>query len=100
MVMNAIKKIAQFTTGVAIGALAGATVGHFTAPSSGGELRATGRDLIASAKIEGEQARIIRETELRQKFRGQVGDQQAFSDQVAQIPFSKESSTTSQPTTV
>ncbi len=79
MIMKAIKTVAGFSAGVAIGALAGAAAGYLSAPRSGDDLRKESHELIDSAKQAGERARIDREAELRDKFRNQVGNQQALS---------------------
>lgn len=79
MVMGAIKKVVDFSAGVAIGAIAGAGVAYLATPKSGEAWRTEGKDLIDSAKHAGERARIDRETELRDKFRDQVGRQEALS---------------------
>ncbi len=82
MVMKAIKGVVDFAAGVAIGAIAGAGVAYLTTPKSGDSLRAEGNDLMASAKHAGDRARIDRETELRAKYRNQIGNQQALSTPV------------------
>ena len=85
MVMKAIKAAVDFAAGVAIGAVAGAGVAYLTAPRSGDALRAEGQDLIESAKHAGERARVDRETELRDKFRNQVGNREALSTPVDEV---------------
>lgn len=79
MVRKAIRKLVDFSIGIAIGGAVGAGIGYLTAPASGHDLRQQGHDLVASAKHAGERARIDREAELRDKFRVQVGNQQALS---------------------
>ena len=78
MVMNAIKRVVDFAAGVAVGAVAGAGVAYLTAPRSGNDLRKDGQDLVDSAVSAGERARIDREAELRDKFRMQVGRNDAL----------------------
>lgn len=98
MVMNAIKGAVDFAAGIAIGAIAGAGVAYLTAPRSGRDLRKDGQDLVDSARHAGDRARVDRESELRDKFRNQVGSQESLtapvdeagraSDRpVAPIPF-------------
>jgi gas vesicle protein len=82
MVMKAIKGVVDFAAGVAVGAVAGAGIAYLTAPRSGRDLRKEGEDLVESAKHAGERARIDRESELRDKFRNQVGSQHAFTTPV------------------
>ena len=88
MIMKAVKGVVDFAAGVAIGAIAGAGVAYLTTPRSGDTLRAEGQDLIESAKHAGERARIDRETELRDKFRHQVKNQQALSTPVDEVAIS------------
>ena len=90
MVMKAIKGVVDFAAGVAIGAIAGAGVAYLTAPQSGKDLRQEGQELIDSAKHAGERAKIDRETELRDKFRNQVGNQEALSAPVDQKELTTE----------
>lgn len=79
MVLRAIKGVVDFAAGVAFGAIAGAGVAYLTAPKSGDELRQDGQDLVDTAVSAGERARIDREAELRDKFRMQVGRQDALT---------------------
>lgn len=79
MVMRAIKGVIDFAAGVALGAAAGAGIAYLAAPRSGDDLRKDGQDLVDSAVSAGERARIDRESELRDKFRMQVGRQQALT---------------------
>lgn len=88
MIMKALKGVVDFAAGVAIGAVAGAGVAYLTTPKSGDTLRSEGQDLIESAKHAGERARIDRETELRDKFRNQVNNQQALSTPVDEAAIS------------
>lgn len=92
MIKRVVKSTVDFAAGVAVGALAGAAVAYLTAPRSGDDLRREGQDLIDSAVHAGEQARLDREAELRDKFRIQVGNRDALtidprsSDPVASTP--------------
>ncbi|HET9659604.1 MAG TPA: hypothetical protein VFP05_04705 [Thermomicrobiales bacterium] len=79
MVMKAIKGLVDFAAGVAVGAVAGAGAAYLAAPKSGRDLRSEGHGLIDSARHAGDRARIDRETELRDKFRTQVNNQDALS---------------------
>lgn len=79
MIKRAVRTVVGFSAGVAIGALAGAAAGLLSAPRSGDDLRKEGHELVDAAKEAGERARIDREAELRDKFRNQVGNQQALS---------------------
>ncbi len=79
MIMKAVRTVAGFTAGVAIGALAGAAAGFLSAPHSGDDLRKEGHEVIDAAKQAGERARVDREAELRDKYRNQVGNPQALS---------------------
>ncbi len=78
MIINAIKRVVDFAAGVAVGAVAGAGVAYLTAPRSGNDLRKEGQDLVDSAVSAGERARIDREAELRDKYRMQVGRNDAL----------------------
>ena len=78
MVMKAIKRVVDFAAGVAVGAVAGAGVAYLTAPRSGDDLRKEGQELVDTAVDTGERARLDREAELRDKFRMQVGNQEAL----------------------
>ena len=91
MVKHAIRKLVDFSVGIALGGAIGAGIGYLTAPVSGHDLRQEGRDLIASAKEAGERARIDRENALRDKFRGQVGNQAALSEPVDETARASES---------
>jgi gas vesicle protein len=79
MVLKAIRKVVDFAAGAAVGAVAGIGVAYLTAPRSGDDLRKEGIDLVESAKTAGELARVDREAELRDKFRMQVGRQDALT---------------------
>lgn len=81
MLMRLIKGTVEFAAGVTVGAAAGAAVAYLTAPRSGDDLRKEGLLLLDSAMHAGERARIDREAELRDKFRMQVGNQQALTTQ-------------------
>lgn len=95
MVKNALRKIAGFSVGIAVGAAAGAAIGYLGAPSSGDDLRKDGQELIDSARHAGERARIDRETELRDKFRDQVGNQSALSAPIDESALATEHPPTS-----
>ncbi len=97
MVMKAIKGVVDFAAGVAIGAIAGAGAAYLAAPKSGRDLRADGQELIDSAKHAGERARIDRETELRDKFRNQIGNRDALSTAVDQAAIKTDPPVTAVP---
>lgn len=90
MLMSAIKKVVDFSAGVAIGALAGAGAAYLATPKSGRALRTEGQELIDSAKHAGERARVDRETELRDKYRDQVGNREALSRPIDEAALTTE----------
>lgn len=97
MLMKLIKGTVDFAAGVAVGAIAGATAAYLAAPRSGDDLRKESQELIDSAVQAGDRARVDREAELRDKFRAQVGNQQALTTPASNVAFGVEPSSPSIP---
>lgn len=79
--MEAIKRVFKFSVGGAFGAAVGAGVAALMAPRRGEELQAASKTLVEQAKADGEAAKRAREQELMNRFRSQVNDPTAFTEQ-------------------
>lgn len=79
--MEAIKRVFKFGMGGAFGAAIGAGVAALMAPRRGEELQAASKALADQAKADGEAAKAAREQEMMNRFRSQVHDSAAFTEQ-------------------
>lgn len=78
--MEAVKRVFKFGLGGAFGAMIGAGVASLLAPQRGEEFQATSRAFLDEVKSEGERARQATEAELAERFRIQVNDDKALTD--------------------
>jgi gas vesicle protein len=79
--MEAIKRVFKFSLGSVVGAAIGAGVAAFMAPQRGEELQTATRTLVDQAKTDGEAAKLAKEQEMMNRFRSQVSDNTAFTEQ-------------------
>jgi gas vesicle protein len=79
--MEAIKRVFKFGMGGALGAAVGAGVAALLAPKRGEEIRQESMAFIEHVKSEGEAAKLAREQEMMNRFRSQVNDPTAFTEQ-------------------
>jgi gas vesicle protein len=79
--MEAIKRVFKFSIGGALGAAIGAGVAALTAPKRGEEFRQESMALVQEVKSEGEAAKLAKEQEMMNRFRSQVHDSTAFTEQ-------------------
>lgn len=79
--MEAIKRVFKFSMGSAVGAAIGAGVAALMAPRRGDELQEATRTLVDQVKAEGEAAKAAKEQEMMNRFRSQVNDNTAFTEQ-------------------
>lgn len=79
--MEAIKRVFKFGMGGALGAAVGAGVAALLAPKRGEELQQESMALVDQVKAEGEAAKLAKEQEMMNRFRSQVHDSTAFTEQ-------------------
>jgi gas vesicle protein len=79
--MEAIKRVFKFGMGGALGAAIGAGVAALMAPKRGEELQKESMALVEQVKSEGEAAKLAKEQEMMNRFRSQVHDSTAFTEQ-------------------
>lgn len=79
--MEAIKRVFKFSVGGALGAAVGAGVAALMAPKRGEELQKESMALVDQVKAEGEAAKLAKEQEMMNRFRSQVHDSAAFTEQ-------------------
>ena len=79
--MEAIKRLFKFSVGGALGAAIGAGVAALTAPKRGEDFRKESLALVEQVKSEGEAAKLAKEQEMMNRFRSQVHDPAAFTEQ-------------------
>jgi gas vesicle protein len=79
--MEAVKRIFKFGMGGAVGAAIGAGVAAFLAPKRGEEIQADTQSFINTVKTEGDAAKAAKEREMMNRFRSQVNDPTAFTEQ-------------------
>ena len=79
--MEAIKRVFKFGMGGALGAAVGAGVAALMAPKRGEEIKQESMALVHQVKSEGEAAKLAKEQELMNRFRSQVHDSTAFTEQ-------------------
>lgn len=79
--MEAIKRVFKFGMGGALGAAIGAGVAALMAPKRGEELQQESMALVNEIKAEGEAAKLAKEQEMMNRFRSQVHDSAAFTEQ-------------------
>ena len=79
--MEAIKRVFKFGMGGALGAAIGAGVAALTAPKRGEEFRKESLAFVDQVKAEGETAKRAKEQEMMNRFRSQVHDSAAFTEQ-------------------
>lgn len=79
--MEAIKRVFKFGMGSALGAAVGAGVAAFLAPKRGEVLQKESTALVEQVKAEGEAAKLAKEQEMINRFRSQVNDSTAFTEQ-------------------
>ena len=79
--MEAIKRVFKFSMGGIVGAAVGAGVAALMAPQRGEALQAATQELIDQAKADGEAAKRAKEQEMMNRFRSQVNDNTAFTEQ-------------------
>lgn len=79
--MEAIKRVFKFGMGGVLGAAIGAGVAALTAPKRGEEFRKESLALVEQVKSEGEAAKRAKEQEMMNRFRSQVHDSSAFTEQ-------------------
>lgn len=79
--MEAIKRVFKFSVGGALGAAVGAGVAALMAPKRGEDLRKESMALVEQVKTEGEAAKLAKEQEMMNRFRSQVHDSTAFTEQ-------------------
>ena len=79
--MEAIKRVFKFSVGGALGAAIGAGVAALMAPKRGEDLRKESMALVEQVKTEGEAAKLAKEQEMMNRFRSQVHDSTAFTEQ-------------------
>jgi len=82
--MSAGKRLLRFGGGSLLGASVGTAVAILLAPRSGDELKGRIRDLFQQAKLDGAEAKATKEAQLIEKFRLDVEDPGALSDEAAQ----------------
>lgn len=79
-------KLFKFAAGTATGTAIGVAVGSLLAPHRGTELQRSTRQLITEVKSDGELAEQLTEGELADRFRNQVNDPTALTDQQTAPP--------------
>lgn len=79
--MEAIKRVFKFSVGGALGAAVGAGVAALMAPKRGEELQKESMALVDEVKSQGEAAKLAKEQEMMNRFRSQVHDSAAFTEQ-------------------
>lgn len=79
--MEAIKRVFKFSMGGALGAAVGAGVAALLAPKRGEELQKESMAFVEQVKAEGETAKLAKEQEMLNRFRSQVDDTTAFTEQ-------------------
>ncbi len=79
--MEAIKRVFKFSMGSALGAAIGAGVAALMAPKRGEELQQESMAFVDKVKAEGEAAKLAKEQEMLNRFRSQVNDSSAFTEQ-------------------
>lgn len=78
--MEAIKRMFKFGLGGAFGAAIGVGVASLFAPQKGEDLQSASRSFLSEVKQAGEQAQQETEARLAERFRVQVGDRKALTD--------------------
>lgn len=79
--MEAIKRVFKFGLGGALGAAVGAGVAAFMAPKRGEDIQKESMAFVEQVKTEGEAAKLAKEQELLNRYRSQVNDPTAFTEQ-------------------
>jgi gas vesicle protein len=79
--MEAIKRLFKFGMGGAVGAAVGAGVAALLAPRRGDELREETQTMVSQVKADGDAAKAAKEQEMMNRFRSQVHDNAAFTEQ-------------------
>jgi gas vesicle protein len=79
--MEAIKRIFKFSMGSVVGAAVGAGVAAILAPKRGEEIQQETLALVDMVKNEGDAAKAAKEQEMMNRFRSQVNDTTAFTEQ-------------------
>lgn len=79
--MEAIRRVFKFSVGSALGAAIGAGVAALMAPKRGEELQQESMAFVEKVKAEGEAAKLAKEQEMLNRFRSQVNDPAAFTEQ-------------------
>lgn len=82
--MSAGKRLLRFGGGSILGAGVGTAVAILLAPRSGEELKGRVRDRLQQAKLDGAEAKAAKEAELIEKFRLDVEDPGALTEEAAQ----------------
>lgn len=77
--MDAIKRMAKFGLGGALGAVIGVGVASLLAPQKGEELQRSSRMFIDEVMAEGDRAQRDTEARLSEKYRTQVNDSKALT---------------------
>lgn len=77
--MGILVKLSKFSLGSALGAAVGVAVGTVLAPQRGEELQSRAAALLDEARSTGRQAQSATETAMRERFRVQTNDPQAFT---------------------
>ena len=76
-------KLLKFTAGTATGTAIGVAIGSLLAPQRGADLQRTTRQLISETKSDGDLAQQLTEKELADRFRSQVSDPSALTNEEA-----------------
>jgi gas vesicle protein len=79
--MEAIKRVFKFGMGGALGAAIGAGIAALLAPKRGEEIQQESMAFVEQVKAEGEAAKLAREQEMMNRFRSQVNDPTAFTEE-------------------
>ncbi|MDQ3513590.1 MAG: YtxH domain-containing protein [Chloroflexota bacterium] len=82
--MSAAKRLLRFGGGSILGAGVGTAVAILLAPRGGDELKGRVRDRLQQAKLDGAEAKAAKEAQLIEKFRLDVEDPGALSEEAAQ----------------
>ena len=77
--MSSIDGLLKFIVGGAAGTAIGLAVGSLLAPQKGTEFQTATHQRISDAKTAGDQAEMITEQAMRERFRQRVGDPTAFT---------------------
>lgn len=78
--MEAVKRVFKFGLGGAFGAVIGAGVASLFAPQKGEDLQVASRTFLDEVKNEGDRAQRETEASLSERFRIQVADEKALTD--------------------